>query len=379
MASNQMRWQVRWRGFISVSVFLGLTVLIVTSLLMFAKPHQERVALLHTIFGFWLLLLLIWHIKNNFKPLKTYVRNTGATKISHIAWWCAAVFVLLLVMVYNQSVPFSSFYRWGQTLRAATEKGAEEQRIYQVRRVQPVIAAGEEINVEFRTGPFFMWPQYAIWLETLDGEFIQPLYVTGKLAANNFANKVTRKNPRQVFTDNPLAPNKDADEFFEFEWHATSKNDRMRPESLPVFLHALGIKSATGAMAPDVSNPALDGYAGATITDNFLLSTRSLGALPEQFRVRFEINQSFDFNTYYSSDRFPDDPIYSGNGYSAQPSVIYEAIIDLRDNHPVYLLKLIGHGHHSGKDGEINPDTSRLTTATELVDRIIVEFPERIQ
>ena len=370
MASNP----IRWRSFISLSVFCGLTVIFITSLLMFLQPHQDLVALLHTIFGFWMLLLLLWHIKNNFKPLKNYVKGTGASKVNSVAWGSAGVFVLLLVLVYHQTAPFAQFYRWGQTQRAATEKVMDEQQVYQIRKVQPAIAHGETLTVEFRKGPFFMWPQYAIWLETLEGEFIQPLYVTGKLASNNFSNKVTQKNPQRVFTENPFATGEDENDIFEYQWDTASKNDRMRPESLPVFLHALGLQSSGGAMVPEEPTPELDAYSGATLLENFSLTTRSIAKLPEQFRIRFEINQSFDFNEYYSSDRFPDDSIYSGDGYSAQPSVIYEAVVDRRDKHPVYLLTLAGQGHHSGRDGQIHPDTSRLTTATQLVDRIMIEL-----
>lgn len=374
MGESMTSKQIRWRSFISLSIFLGLTLLFITSLLMFLQPHQELVALLHTIFGFWLLLLLLWHIKNNLKPLKNYLRNTGAGKINIIPWSSAGVFVILLILVYQQTVPFMQFYRWGQTLRAATANDADESQTFQVRRIQPATAAGPVFTIEFRKGPFFMWPQYAIWLETMDGQFIQPLYVTSKLAGNNFANKVTRKDPQRVFTDNPFATGEDENEIFEYQWDAASKDERARPESLPVFLHALGVRSAAGAIALGALMPKLDGYAGATMTDNFLLTTTALGELPDQYRIRFEINQSFDFNEYYSSDRFPDDEIYSGNGYSAQPSVIYEAVVDRTDKQPLYLLKLVGHGHHSGKDGEINPDTSKLTTARQLVDRIIVEL-----
>lgn len=370
MASNQ----IRWRSFISLSIFLSLTVLVFTSLLMFLRPHQELVALLHTIFGFWLLLLLLWHIKNNIKPLKSYLWKTGATTFNLVPLVSASVFSLLLVLVYLKVAPFLQFYLWGQTQRAATEGVMDERQTYQVRRVQPSLATGDTLTIEFRKGPFFMWPQYAIWLETLDGKFIQPLYVTGKLAGNNFANKVTKKNPQQVFTENPFATGVDDSEIFEYQWDVASKNERMRPESLPVFLHALGITATDGAMVPETSTPILDAYAGATINEHFQLTTKSLAALPEQFRIRFEINQSFDFNSYYASDRFPDDEIYSGDGYSAQPSVIYEAVVDRKNKQPIYLLKLVGQGHHSGKDGNVNPDTSKLTTAMQLVDKIIVEL-----
>lgn len=374
MASNQ----IRWRSFISLSIFLGLTILVITSLLMFLRPHQEWVALLHTIFGFWLLLLLGWHIKNNLKPLKSYLRNTTTGKINLVPWSSAGLFALLLVLVYQQTVPFIQFYQWGQTLRAASAGAVDEQQVFHLRRNFPEVASGPAFTIQFQKGSFFMWPQYAIWLETMDGKFIQPLYITSKLASNNFANKVTRKNPERVFTENPFTTGEDDEAIFDFQWDESSKNERIRPESLPVFLHLLGVRSASGMMVPETATPTLDAYAGATMTENFLLTTQALGDLPTQFKIRFEINQSFDFNEYYSSNRFPDDAIYSGNGFSAQPSVVYEAVVDRRNDQQLYRLTLIGQGHHSGKDGKINPDISKLTTAKQIVDRVIVEFHESL-
>lgn len=342
---------------------------------MFLRPYQQWVALLHTIFGFWLLLMLLWHLKNNLKPLKVYWGKPASGGFNPILWGSVGVFSVLVVLVYFQATPFMQFYRWGQSLRAAQAGIADEQQTYQIRRIQPAGATGSLLTIEVRKGPFFLWPQYAIWLETLDGKFIQPLYVTGKLADNNFANKVTRKDPQRVFTDNPFLSGEDESEIFDYQWDVASKDERMRPESLPVFLHALGTREKRDVPVSD--DPVLDAYSGATITDNFLLTAQALVNLPEKFRIRFEINQSFDFNTYYSSDRFPDDPIYSGNGFSAQPSVIYDAVVSRKDAQSIYLLKLVGQGHHSGKNGNVNPDTSKLTTATQIVDRIIVELHDQ--
>lgn len=370
MASNQLRW----RSFISLSLFLSFGVLLLTSLLMFLRPYQEGVALLHIIFGFWLLLLLLWHINNNVKALMGYVRQKLAGKTNLVSWGSASVFVVLLAMAYLQSAPFMWFYQWGQSMRAAVAGVVDEQQVFQFRRNQPDAAVGPTFTIQFQQGPFFMWPQYAIWLETMDGQFIQPLYITSKLASNNFANKVTRKQPQRVFTENPFTSGEDEHEIFEYQWDEASKHERIRPESLPVFLHALGLRSATGMMVPEQSTPLLDAYAGATMTDNFLLTTRALGDLPTQFKIRFEINQSFDFNDYYSSDRFPDDAIYSGDGFSAQPSVIYEAVVDRANDQQLYRLTLVGHGHHSGKDGKVHSDISKLTTAIHIVDRVIVEL-----
>ena len=36
-------------------------------------------------------------------------------------------------------------------------------------------------------------------------------------------------------------------------------------------------------------------------------------------------------------------------------------------------MTAIGHGHHAGADGRIDPDLSHHTTALEIVDRVLVD------
>ncbi len=87
-----------------------------------------------------------------------------------------------------------------------------------------------------------------------------------------------------------------------------------------------------------------------------------------------EINQSFDWNSYYSENKFSDDEIYSGSGKVGQPSLIYAAEISKSEiTSPVHkVMNLIGHGHHSGKDGKLYTDLSRITTAKNIAERIIL-------
>jgi hypothetical protein len=118
----------------------------------------------------------------------------------------------------------------------------------------------------------------------------------------------------------------------------------------------------------------LDGYTGATLLNNYLLSSSLKNPQSGKYTVFLEINQSFDFNDYYSSDRFPNDKIYSGDGFSAQPSVVYQAQIDFDSSTQLYPMTLVGHGHHSGQNGEIDINTENLTTALAIVDRIIVDI-----
>ncbi len=361
------------RAFIGLSLLLAAISLVVTAIYMFIKPHNQWIVITHIFTGFWLFMLLGFHIKNNVKPLGNYLFKKHNRFGYLMPVLSLSVALVLLVMFYREAEPFKSLYVWSQQMRTNVNQVEQEQQVFTLHQLKPGNAKGLSFSLEFKKGQNFMWPQYAFWLETIDGKFIQPLYITEKLAANGFANKVTKKDPGRVFTENPFTTGEDENSIFAYEWDPATKDSRMRPESLPVFLHALGIQSKTGQFFPEDIPPEMDAYAGATFMDNFVLGSQAMSELPKQFKLRFEINQSFDFNDYYSSDRFPDDTVYSGDGYSAQPSVIYEVQIDLDNPQPIYLMRLIGHGHHSGKDGNIYSDISQLTTAKNIVDRILVE------
>lgn len=351
---------------------------------MFFEPHTALVATVHTGIGFVLLGALMWHIYNNVANLKNYYKwhsSKAGVKVNWTMLVAMLFSVALISLAMAQALPFVTLYEWGNKLRAGGK--SEENIQFSYIRVDntQADAQGNKLVIDLRKGSYFRWPQYAIWLETLDGKFIQPLYVTQKLAENKFANKVTLRDQKQVFnTDISNMNDETWEKTFATEWSPETAVQRTRPESLPVFLHQLtsSVNAFTSADQitsnnSHINHSTIDGFAGATMLENFLLSSRSHASLPDSYKVRFEINQSFDFNSFYSSDRFPDDPIYSGNGYSGQPSVIYEAIIDTRSTQQYYPMTLIGRGHHSGGDGDIHTDMDNLTTAKELIDRIIVE------
>jgi len=369
------------RAFVSLMIALFISVMLMTSLLMFFKPHTALIASVHTGIGFILLAFVGWHLKNNFASLKTYFSLRAAkSRVINLALITALLCGGAVVsLALTQMPPFTNLYAWGNQLRGNQQTTAEHQFTYVRQQFTRQGAQGTKLTIDLRKGAYFHYPQYALWLETLDGAFIQPLFVTEKLARNDFANKVRLRNPQQVF-------NADIAAMDEATWQQTFTSEtltaaatqqRTRPESLPVFLHQLATKP-TKAMATEPGAASahvnIDAYAGATLLDNFLLTTQSEQPLPAQFRLRLEINQSFDFNTFYSSDRFPNDPIYSGDGYNGQPSVIYEAIINTQSEQRFYPMALIGRGHHSGSDGIIHTDMENLTTAKQLIDRVIVEF-----
>jgi hypothetical protein len=145
-----------------------------------------------------------------------------------------------------------------------------------------------------------------------------------------------------------------------------------RPGALPHGSFARGIRSDDGLMMPSSAQPIAGAITGATPVSSFDLRTVAETRY-EEVVIKFEINRSFDFNQTYHPDAYPDDPIYSGSGASAQPSLIYAATVNLANDQPYYFMQLLGRRHHSGKDGKIHTDLSGITTAKEMVSRIIVE------
>ena len=120
---------------------------------------------------------------------------------------------------------------------------------------------------------------------------------------------------------------------------------------------------------PTPENPLPDAISGATPKGNFILTTSVEPDFPQTFTILMEINQTWDWNDYWTNNKFPDDLDYKT---SSQPSIIYAAEVDLNSENEQIVMKAVGHGHYSGKDGELYQDLNTLTTALEIADKITV-------
>ncbi|MCK7534695.1 MAG: hypothetical protein MZV63_28700 [Marinilabiliales bacterium] len=63
-----------------------------------------------------------------------------------------------------------------------------------------------------------------------------------------------------------------------------------------------------------------------------------------------EINQNWDWNEYWTNDKYPDDENYK---MSCQPALVYEALVENQSPDMRYRMKPVGHSHYSGKSGEL--------------------------
>ncbi len=203
---------------------------------------------------------------------------------------------------------------------------------------------GEALKFTFRKGKSHNHPLFAIWVEDTSGNYIQTLYVARSIATSIF-------------------------NYGDQSEGAWSDGVVRRPAALPYWSHKRGIKASDGLYIPLPEDPVPDAYSGPTPKNDFILVTRLDKPGPETFFVLLELNQPWDWNSYWTNNKYPDDEDYKA---SSQPSVVYRALINKKARLGKVTLEVIGHGHYSGKDGSLTTDVSTLTTALEIADKIEV-------
>ena len=229
--------------------------------------------------------------------------------------------------------PFSNIMPLKKELQGDTE-------VYYKKIITNKDLAGSDLTVEVLYDRPIKAPTVAIWVEDSKGNYLQDLYVSEKMAKEGFVN----------FDGNTK-----------------------RPEALPVWTHKRGIKNKKGLYTPSKQNPVPDGMSGATPRTSYVLDTRFNSNTPDSIRVFLEVNQSFDWNEFYHEKAFPNDSVYSGPGMVGQPALVYATDLFLKGKSTIEKMQLIGRAHHSGQNGMIYNDIKNLTSALDIVKRIIVE------
>lgn len=207
-------------------------------------------------------------------------------------------------------------------------------------------ASGELIRFSFHRGKSHNHPLMALWITDVDTHYIQTLYVAKSIA-------------RGVFEHGDPSTGK---------W---LPGPIRRPAALPVWAHSRGVKEEDGLFMPTADTPVPDAYSGPTPPDNFQIILRTDQQLPDTTLVFFEINQTWDWNEYWTNNKYPDDEDYKS---SCQPSLVYLAKMIKSDRGTPAEFSLIGHGHYSGDNGKIFTDLSTITTAKEITDSLAISI-----
>lgn len=334
------------RKLVSISIALSFIVVLVTSVFMYFRPYQSSTASLHTAFGMIFIIAGVFHIVNNFLPLKRYASDEKSKlPVSKSLLSLLAIMIVLSYLFYTGQLGFGGLYDWGNEYRNAQKgKTLESKNISYITLSETV--GDYTIDIEGKLGDAFAYPMFAAWVEDEKGNYLQTIYVSESIGTSIYDYKKGEKGRHII----------------------------RRPSGLPVWAHRRNIPAKDGLMIPLGEQPDLDGYTGATPLEDFNIQTNFNVEKDSIINIFFEVNQSYDWNEYYTKDKFPQDSIYTISGQSGQPSLVYKSTINLADlaSQPSYIMTAVGHGHHSGKNGTLYTDLKNMTTAHEIVSRTIL-------
>jgi hypothetical protein len=234
---------------------------------------------------------------------------------------------------------FTGFYSCKTTGSGAKETGVIKEEL-----VSNASGAGVPLAVEFEKGKSFNHPTFVIWLEDTSGHFLQTLFVTKSYGSGTFT----------------------YGSVFEGHW---APGQVRRPAALPYWSHRAGARLGMPRYIPGADQPVPDALTGATPKGDFLLKTRGEKENPQQVKILLEINQTWDWNSYWTNNKYPGDNEYKT---SCQPAVVYAAVIDLSKQGEMYTMLPVGRSSHNGADGNLYTDLETLTSALQIAEKITV-------
>lgn len=194
-------------------------------------------------------------------------------------------------------------------------------------------------------------PSFAIWLEDVDGNFVQTLYVTQSVGTGIYPYKPSGK----------------------LKWEK-GPGEGIRPASLPYWFHKRNVNQPEKASLPSSASPVPDAYTGATPKSDFSLELHADKRLEGKIRLVMEVNQPWDVNEFWTNGKYADNPEYLT---SCQPALVYAATIDMDKPMDSYHLNPIGHSHPYGVDGLLYTNLTTITTALDIFREIRVVVSER--
>ena len=343
------------RHWVSWLLAVNFIAVLVSGAMLFSQPYSNAVAAIHVCSTLVITVIVGFHIANNFPTLQRYL-DTHGRKVATRSLLVALVVVL---GAFLGLPPFGTMVDFSRDLRGAVE--VEANTLHQIETAASIPGAqgeplqlrltavagehftSEPIDLDFFGITFRTIPQFAIWLEDEQGNYLTTLYLTAKAADSSYQSLPFTGAPDVV----------------------------RRPEALPVWSHKRGKQTEDGLYMPSPQNPVEDAITSATPVGHYQVNSLVKAAEGDVI-LKMEINRSFDFNEFWHREKFPEDPIYSGTGSSGQPSLVYQAKLSTSTCGP-RLLEIVGRGHHSGQTGEIYGDLEGFTTALQLVAWAAVE------
>jgi hypothetical protein len=297
-------------------MLLNFIVLVITGVMRFTLPFSIEVTRVHMLSGLAITILIGFHIFGRLRQMKLMVKSRDGINYAPV------VLTLALCGVYWSA----AWYAWpgAKQMVNLSYESRHRNEIFRERNnvvgntaadtVQTFKLATEKSSIDVTLD----WTELgeksdksvAIWVETKSGSMIETLYISESLRFSEDA-----------------------------KWEGEQvKRGRILPIWRNRYTDICGI-------GPD---GIYDAISGPTKNHKFDLENNLTDQ--EAFAVYVEINAAND----------------------DQPSVLYVALIEPESSNPYTLLSLLGTGEDAFKSGAINYELGGLTTARELVEKILV-------
>lgn len=353
------------RHFVNIALLFFFATLLVSGLLRFLAPFSLVTTRVHIVFGIGVAVLVALHLIERTKYFKQILglsskarrggqNATGAGRRIPVRMLSGVIglWALLLLAALLNYPPASSLISLSYESRQRRAIFRPDDRavfrpIKDGMQVKRATAGEANLLVELEWGPGLEGlnrrsrlpftearPQLAVWAESKNGSLIETLYLSQRVAYRE-----------------------------QLEW---AGHPMRRGHILPIWRHRFTVKTG---VKPDGE---LAVYSGATPQHSFSLH-KNLYTNGEPFYLYLEINAPNDPNNFFNSQQPKDQPGWMKPGIG-QPSVIYGAYIEPNKPKQYLLLDLLGHaGSTSRQDGNIHYDLNKITSATNLIEKILVK------
>ncbi len=345
------------KHYVNFALLFAFIILIGSAFLRFFEPFSLATTRVHIVFGALVLVLVGLHLSSR---IGYFSRRLNGKKANTVARLDALRLVAIPLLTCGYLL-FASLLNWWPVPqivalgyesknRAAIfrpEKGTAIRALEEHTQLRRQTDEDASVFIEIEWGDSFdpaatfpspfsgAQPQIAIWAESSVGALIETFFVSEESA----------------FSES-------------FEW---AGNERRRVDILPIWRHQFTLASG---IEPDGD---IDTYSGATPEHSFSIANY-LHEDPNGFYISVEINVPNDANEFFHSDQPETELGYTHPGIG-QPSVFYSAYIDPESSQKYFLMEFVGHGGSSSQQsGEVYYDASQLTSAQNLVEKILIRI-----
>ncbi len=240
---------------------------------------------MHTVFALLFTVWIVFHIVNNNIPLFRYLKGQNFKGLQQYLSTIIATAIIVLGLGLFYEVPYlNGIYNFGNKLRNSQLGKSEQSFDYEIINLNKT-KGQQKFRIEIEKGEAFKFPLFVVWTEDQQGHYIETLYVSRVISSSKF----------------------DFGKKIDGQW---LPDIIRRPESLPYWSHKRGVKAEDGLYIPLNNSQDLDAVTGATPSGNSLILSSSKAIYKGKYNVFVELNQSFDWNDFYTKTKFPNDKIY---------------------------------------------------------------------